>query len=240
MSVERCKLLLGVKRLSSSKTIILTSIAVAAVFLTAVGSQAEPTQVQYELVMSSIYKAIDTQKANIAKAQSYIANPATQPAGAALLKASSDNLDRYNSLLLQTNKVKLERKDPPMAAIDLALSDSAATNSALVAAKNYEALARNAQNFGALIQLQRGVSATPSTSIAARPNSPGPIATGPIILTTPDGPISKLPPIRRILPIAPVSPTSVRGVVNRMPANAPISTAPLANPSSATAGATSR
>ena len=120
-----------------------------------------------------------------------------------------------------------------MAAIDLALSDSAATNSALVAAKNYEALARNAQNFAALIQLQRGVSATPSS----------PVATMPIILTTPREPIAVTPPIRRTLPSVPggpVAPTTVRGVVTRMPANAPISNAPVVNPPAATAGSTSR
>ena len=204
--------------LKSSRTLLLTSLAVVTVFLTAKVARAEPTQLQYELVMSSVYRAIDTQKANIAKAQSYIANPATQPAGAALLKASSDRLDRYNNLLLQTNKARIERKDPPMAAIDLALSDSAATNSALVAAKNYDALARNAQNFATLIQLQRGVSSLPSAAISS-------------------GPIATTPPNRKSIPIVPNAPAAPRGVTTRMPANAPILNPPAVIPS---AGTTSR
>jgi hypothetical protein len=134
---------------------------------------AQVSETQYELVTSSVKSALQAQAAKVAVAIRSVPDETRKSSLGGLaafvaLKKESAEAQRIRNVLAEVEKARLLRQEIPLAAIDIAISNSADRQSVAIAAHNDLAMAKIATEIAQLAALQRGVPMIPNERLVTR------------------------------------------------------------------------
>ncbi len=126
-----------------------------------------PTGAQYDLVTRSVKLALENQTRKVSTSivrvpEETRKNSLGGLAAFAQLKRESAEAYRIRNVLQAAERARLLRQELPLAAIDLAISNSADRQSAAIAARNDFAMAQIANELAQLTALQRGIPVIPN------------------------------------------------------------------------------
>lgn len=134
---------------------------------------AQVSETQYELVISSVKSALQAQNAKVAVAIRTVPAETRKSSLSGLaafvsLKKESAEAQRIRTALAEVEKARLLHNEIPLAAIDIAISNSADRQSVAIAAHNDLAMAKIATEIAQLAALQRGVPVIPNERVVTR------------------------------------------------------------------------
>ncbi|CAN5607940.1 hypothetical protein BH10BDE1_BH10BDE1_21310 [soil metagenome] len=168
---------------------------------------------QYELVANSVRSALTVQSAKVAGAIKNVPDEARKSSLGGLaafvaLKKEAAEAQRIRTILADVEKARLLHRDLPLAAIDIAISNSADRQSAAIAARNDLSMAKIATELAQLTALQRGIPLIPNERVVSR-----------MPAAVPAVELAPLPVVDRIY--QPRTPIKVREVPFAAPADQP-------------------